>query len=1607
MANITYGIKVTLTDESAVKNALKGIDDAAKKAAKAAGNYLSELMASNKEILKGMDKDNKNYWKLMEQNAGLYMQKLTESAKYTEKELAEIAKRRAEGLATQQGKAYDDKESAVARKRAALEIQISKDKLKTLSKDEDEYWNIRRSVAEKELAQRKELTDAQRQGYRADIGRNIDAERQGYIKSTDMSAKYAEQKAAFEARLQKDKLANMNKDDEKYWKLKQEIMYKEIQDAKYLTAQEKIEHKKRIDDALKVEKQAYSEKMSLRTQFESQVINIAKRAMTYLAIYRSISMISNAMKEWLNTSIALEYALSKVATISTVFVSTYQRIRQMAVSTGKSVVDLANALYEINSAAQVGAKGMQVLEVSSRASVAGFTTVKDAADTITDVLNAYGFQASRSEYVTDVLLKTVEKGKIKWEEYHGVLGRIMPLANNVGVSFEDLMGTLAQLTRKGLKFNEAVTGLRGILSASLKPSNELKKALNEIGKETGRFYGSASSAMRAEGLVGFLTMLSKQAEKSNSDVGKFVNRIQGMNAILSIMGKDSGMETQSIMDSIVESEGYLAEKEAIMRDNTIQRLNEMKASWLDLGLSISERFQPVINAVIKSTAWLVELMGRFPDVIIAISTYVATKILWVLGVWIAKMATLNVTFKALIVSSQIFKSVNFWLIGISAAVAGIMYLVNAQRKRAKISAEIAATDEAMTKTTQVYTNALASNNSEMDRAIIKQEALNKLREEGSQQILDKDGISAQAKSLKVAVDELNRMYDADENLQKKIKDAQSSKLTNFSVTIHEDANGVKSYGDATAAAAEATQSLMEKEYQASKQMEKSNDLLRENIIQKQYLLDISTTKGKITPMQSLAGVLESGTAVYTAEDFLSLDMKSFSELYTYIQDWNGRVIKLNGKALVSQKEFKSAVLQRGTEEINQRNEDAKRGELEREETIKKLMEKFQDYNDKLGLKNRVAKIREDEDAALLELEGISAHYQDKRKLTEFEERKIAAARRNGDKELEKRVWEQLEKDNKAIEEANEKITESTQIAYAERVAMIKKASQFKVDVEILTADIDVLKSTKDLQYPKQTTLERDQKIATMELELTKKKNELKFLDEEGAADRINAMWVSHDSILRDIRKLEYEKSKLEVLKNLEGDEKTKLQIETDILKKSGEISLLQNKIDYQNDSDAADMRLSLEKDTLNKITTAKQKYLVDKLKEENKVAVSEEDKYKAQISNMYADEILQKAILVKKYGNDKEYYERAFALTTKFYQAKREEALHSLFLERREMIRSVGGGGAIVAAEEDYSEKLNKAKAFYTTAEALQNTHIENEKKAMWDYQAQLDDYEGVESYSSVNRMAAAEEQKLAIKAESIALMTEMEKQHAKEMDDLYVAEYEKRYAYYSQLIELFTSNLQNALDLLIDSSMTGAEKWKKIWEDLRNTAWQGFTGIIKDLIASSIKLFFAHKLIGTLATKFALSEAKAVSAGWATAAVNASIATLGSAAGIGLAAYMTALTSGTAFSAAMAAATKAETTETLNDFIAVGNKMYKFRKDDLVIGGTNLGGKGSFTETPNNNSSSDFLMLSKKVDLMTDAIIGGNMILQKKDLSVTVPMIGAADVNKLNREGEKINRIM
>jgi len=283
--------------------------------------------------------------------------------------------------------------------------------------------------------------------------------------------------------------------------------------------------------------------------------------------------------------------------------------KRMATETGISSAKTSEAMFFIASAGLEGADAISVLEQASKASASGLGDVAQIADLATSALNAYGSETLSAEGATDVLTAAVREGKLSSEELAGAMGGVLPIASNLGVSFDEVGATLAAMSRTGTNAANGATQLNSILAGLLKPTNQAEDALRSMGLSS----SGLKQQIKDEGLLSVLETLKTEFDKNSDAAAQVFPNIRALKGVLDLTGK-SAETTTMIFDKLAVAQGSTKKAfDATSKSASFKlkkALNGARESFAQMGSVLLTGLLPAIQNI---TGVITNLFTKFTN----------------------------------------------------------------------------------------------------------------------------------------------------------------------------------------------------------------------------------------------------------------------------------------------------------------------------------------------------------------------------------------------------------------------------------------------------------------------------------------------------------------------------------------------------------------------------------------------------------------------------------------------------------------------------------------------------------------------------------------------------------------------------------------------------------------------------------------------------------------------------------------------------------------------------------------------------------------------------------------------------------------------------------
>ncbi len=304
----------------------------------------------------------------------------------------------------------------------------------------------------------------------------------------------------------------------------------------------------------------------------------------------------------------LEEAMLKVTTITMQTGAAFKNLQSLTISLSnefsKSAGDVAASLYDVSSAGFLGNEAFSVLRASIQAATAGMTNTSVASTAISRALRAFNLPVESATVVSDVLFNVVKRGITTFEDLAQQVTRVLTVSNVTGVSLQELGAVLAFLTRNGLKTEQAILGVQGLLKSLISPSEEAKEAAKNLGFEWNE------TALKQKGFIKLLQDSAPQILANKDVFKKLVGEMQGVTAALSIASKPFEL-TEDL--TAMHERGAAAEASAQVALGFNYQLEKFWTNFVNILRNMGQIILPIIQPALEATVEMLSKLSAFAN----------------------------------------------------------------------------------------------------------------------------------------------------------------------------------------------------------------------------------------------------------------------------------------------------------------------------------------------------------------------------------------------------------------------------------------------------------------------------------------------------------------------------------------------------------------------------------------------------------------------------------------------------------------------------------------------------------------------------------------------------------------------------------------------------------------------------------------------------------------------------------------------------------------------------------------------------------------------------------------------------------------------------------
>lgn len=381
--------------------------------------------------------------------------------------------------------------------------------------------------------------------------------------------------------------------------------------------------------------------------------------------------------------------------------------------TARGQRELSEALFAVTSAGIKGKDATDLLAQAAKASAIGLGNTRSIALASTAVLNAYGKETISAAKATDILGATIKFGNLEAESLAPVLGKVIGPAAQLGISFQEVGANIATFTRLGGSAENAVTTLSAVMNTFIKPTEQAKKALKDVGLST----QGVRDMIKKDGLADTLIFLTDTFDGNIEALGQVIPNVRALQNVLNTAAAQ-GSTYQEVVAGIGN------ELDFVNRgfENVSQTAGfKMKSAMTKLQNSAIKIGEILIPTVVKIADFVSALVDKFSNLsqstkewIVAIGLIVAAvgPVLVIIGTLLSSMGAIA---GALSLSAAAIASFVSAVTGIGIAIAAVTAVTIVIKGLTSLTKEAGTAKDQLAESEREYTKQIKAERTEANK----------------------------------------------------------------------------------------------------------------------------------------------------------------------------------------------------------------------------------------------------------------------------------------------------------------------------------------------------------------------------------------------------------------------------------------------------------------------------------------------------------------------------------------------------------------------------------------------------------------------------------------------------------------------------------------------------------------------------------------------------------------------------------------------------------------------------------------------------------------------------------------------------------------------------
>ncbi len=279
-----------------------------------------------------------------------------------------------------------------------------------------------------------------------------------------------------------------------------------------------------------------------------------------------------------------------------------QQVLDYANGSTASIEAINGAIYSAISAGGDYRDSLSLVSQAEQLAIAGKADLNDSTVLLASSLNAYGESASMATRYSDALFSAVKDGQTTIPELASSLAQVTGIAANSGVSFEELLASIAALTASGMPTSTAISSIKMALSSILQPSVDAAETAERLGLQFD------TSALATKGLSGFLAELQEKAGGNIDAMSSLFGSVEGLNGALVLTGNGAEKFNSTLTD-MQNSAGATTTAYGKMAGE-LDQINQQLANNVDTVLiGVGDKIKDSYSGLVGSLTTIVQSLG--------------------------------------------------------------------------------------------------------------------------------------------------------------------------------------------------------------------------------------------------------------------------------------------------------------------------------------------------------------------------------------------------------------------------------------------------------------------------------------------------------------------------------------------------------------------------------------------------------------------------------------------------------------------------------------------------------------------------------------------------------------------------------------------------------------------------------------------------------------------------------------------------------------------------------------------------------------------------------------------------------------------------------------